>query len=68
MTLWLKEGDTSIKFSHRVTVANRRRSFIQSVEVNVVSHVGKQEVKGVVIYYYEKKLKRKRSGGLPWGS
>lgn len=37
--LWLKEGDSSTKFFHRVVVANKRRNYIE-LEVNGVTHVG----------------------------
>ncbi|KAF3638651.1 hypothetical protein FXO37_24270 [Capsicum annuum] len=32
--LWLKEGDSNTKFFHRLTLTNRMRNFIESVEVN----------------------------------
>ncbi|XP_070020524.1 uncharacterized protein [Nicotiana sylvestris] len=51
--LWLKEGGSNTKFFHRVAVANRKRNFIKSLVVDDVRIEGEEEVKGVIVGFYE---------------
>lgn len=56
----MEEGDSNAKFFHRVAISNRKRNFIELVEVNGVAHVG-EEVEGAIVDFYERLFKEEAS-------
>ncbi len=71
--LWLQEGDNNTKFFHRMANSNRRRNYVNGLEVDGVYHEEKEEVKQQIVQFYsslyqENEHWRPVVDGLPFAS
>ena len=51
--LWLKEGDNNTKFFHKMANSNRRRNYMDKVEVDGIVYDNDTEVRDHLVSFYE---------------
>jgi hypothetical protein len=51
--LWLKEGDNNTKYFHKVANSNRRRNYMDQVEVEGIVYENEPDIREKVVSFYE---------------
>ena len=51
--LWLKEGDNNTKFFHKMANSNRRRNFMEKMEVDGTTYHVDSDIRDNVVHFYE---------------
>jgi hypothetical protein len=50
---WLKEGDNNTKFFHKIANSNRRRNFMEKLEVGDVVYTSDSDIRAQAVQFYE---------------
>ena len=60
--LWLKEGDNNTKFFHKIANSNRRRNFMEKLEVGDTVFSSDSDIRDQAVQFYESLYMEKE----PW--
>uniref|UniRef100_A0A2N9J5V1 Reverse transcriptase domain-containing protein n=1 Tax=Fagus sylvatica TaxID=28930 RepID=A0A2N9J5V1_FAGSY len=50
---WLKEGDNNMKFFHKIANSNRRRNYMEKIEVGGTTYHSDSDIRDNVVQFYE---------------
>ena len=57
---WLKEGDNNTKFFHKIANSNRRRNYMEKIEVEGTTYHSDSDIRDNVVQFYKSLYTEKR--------